>query len=378
MELNEYLKELEYLVNIDSDSFDPDGVNKVASYFSDKFKELGWIVKEYEPADKKLGKCLVCVNRISTHYDLLAIGHMDTVFKKGTCAERPFKIIEGKAFGPGVADMKHGSLMMYYLFKELPKEVNDNLNIVAIFNPDEEIGSVFSKTIYADYAKISDYAFVYETSMENTGACSARKGSILFEVEFIGKSGHSAYVDINGAVSAIHEMGRWITKFDAMNNFEIGTTVNVGLVSGGVKPNVVADNAKITIDIRYKQATEYQRFMDLVDRLTKQANEKGIKINLSMSEKPPFIPNEKAIEYINHVERLAKENGFNFNHSLRGGVSDANFISQYGAICLDGLGPTGAQDHSENEYMVISSVIPYFELSKLLIKDLADKKTKQL
>lgn len=374
MELKEYLQELEYLVNTDSETFDPEGVNKIADYFSNKFKELNWIVKEFEPTDKKIGKCVVCTNRIADHYDLLMIGHTDTVFKKGTCAERPFKIIGDKAYGPGVADMKQGSLMMYYLLKELPKDVSDKLNIVAIFNPDEEVSSIFSRTIYSDYAKISDYAFVYEASMEKIGVCSARKGSIVFEVEFIGKSGHCAYVDRNGAVSAIHEMGKWITKFDEMINLEIGTTVNVGLASGGVKRNVVADNAKISIDIRYEKQSEYQKFIDLIDNLTKQANEKGVKINLTTNVTPPFIPSEKAVKYINHVERLAKDNGFDFNHSLRGGVSDSNFISQHGAICLDGLGPTGNLGHSENEYMVVSSIIPYFELSKLLMKDLADNK----
>ena len=69
MQLNEYLKELEYLVNIDSESYDPEGVNKVADYFSNKFKELGWIVNEYQPSDKKIGKCVICTNTVAEHYD---------------------------------------------------------------------------------------------------------------------------------------------------------------------------------------------------------------------------------------------------------------------------------------------------------------------
>ena len=118
-----------------------------------------------------------------------------------------------------------------------------------------------------------------------------------------------------------------------------------------------------------------KKIINIVDDLTKKANEKGIKINLKMSEKPSFIPSDNAKKYINHVENLAKNNGFDFKHALRGGVSDANFISQFGAICLDGLGPSGNLAHCDKEYMVISSIMPYFELSKLLIKDLADKKS---
>jgi len=374
MNLSVYLKQLEYLVNIDSETFDVEGVNKVADYFSTAFKNFDWIVEEHQPKDNKMGKCLICKNREADRYDLLMIGHIDTVFKRGTSANRPFKIVGDKAFGPGVADMKQGSLMMCYLIKELPKEINDKLNIVVVFNPDEEAGSVFSKEIYSKYAKISDYAFVYEASNENTGICTARKGSVVFDVEFIGKAGHCAYVDKNGAVSAVHEMGKWIAEFDSMMNLSIGTTVNVGLASGGVRRNVVADNAKITVDIRYQQSSERQKFLDLVERLTKNANEKGIKINVKTREKPSFIPSEKAITYVKHIEQLAKNNGFDFKHALRGGVSDANFISQYGAICLDGLGPSGNLAHCYDEYMIVSSIMPYFELSKLLIKDLAEKK----
>jgi len=157
MDLNKYLKELEYLVNIDSGTEDVEGVTKVADFFATKFRELNWNVHEYE-FGTECGKCVICTNREAEHYDLLMIGHLDTVFSHGTCEERPFRIEGNIAYGPGVADMKNGSLLMYYLLKDIPEEINKKLNIVAIFNPDEETGSQYSQKVYEEYARKSDYA----------------------------------------------------------------------------------------------------------------------------------------------------------------------------------------------------------------------------
>lgn len=373
MDLNMYLKELEYLVNVDSGTECADGVNKVADFLADRFRDMNWNVKEIETS-AKCGKCIVCTNHKSDHYDLLMIGHTDTVYPEGTCCERPFTIDGNFAYGPGVCDMKHGCLMMYYLLKNQPKEILDKLNIVVIYNPDEEISSKYSKDIYSEYAKKSDYAFLYEASLENTGCCTARKGKIEYQIDFIGKAGHCAYVQTNGACSAIHEMGRWIVKFDEMIDYGRGTTVNVGVASGGVKKNIVAPEASITVDIRFSDPKEEKRFDEMIKKMSKEAQTRGIKTIISQDKVPAFAPDAKATEYIKHVEQLTKENGINFKHSARGGVSDANVISRYGVICLDGLGPTGGMAHCPEEFLLIDTVVPYYNLSMLLIEDLAKKK----
>jgi len=105
MELSSYLQDLEYLVNIDSGSEDREGLNAVASFFSSRFRDMGWIVAEHDLAPDS-GTCLICTNREAEHYDLMLMGHMDTVFTRGTCAQRPFRIEGDRAYGPGVCDMK--------------------------------------------------------------------------------------------------------------------------------------------------------------------------------------------------------------------------------------------------------------------------------
>ena len=144
MNLDQYLKELEHLVNTDSCSDDPKGLDLMAEFFSDRFRKMDWIVETKNFAPQS-GTCVVCKNREAEHYDLMMIGHIDTVFPRGMLEKNPFRIEGDKIYGLGVADMKQGALMMYHIVKNLDKEVLDKLNIALIFNPDEEIGSIYSR-----------------------------------------------------------------------------------------------------------------------------------------------------------------------------------------------------------------------------------------
>jgi len=374
LDLKQYLDELEYLVNIDSCSDDPEGLNAVAEFFSDRFRNMNWIVETHSFAPKS-GTCVICKNREAEHYDLMMIGHLDTVFQKGTCAERPFRIEGNLAYGPGVSDMKHGSLLIYHILKTLPRQINDKLNIVAVFNPDEEIGSIYSKTVYEKYAKMTDCAYVYEASATNGARCTERKGAIGITVDFVGKAGHCGYVFSNGAKSAISEMARWIVGLDSLQNEELNTTVNVGVAKGGTKTNVVADSATLSASIRFIHPSEMTRAEEKIKELTDKAEENGIGVIIrSKAVKAPLVISEKTKKYLSHVSDITRANGMDYEFKLRGGLSDANIIAQYGAVCIDGMGPAGAKGHEPNEYMMIDSVIPAYDYSNLLIKDLADNK----
>lgn len=369
MELSLYLKQLEQLTNIESCSDDPEGLNKVAKFFSDGFKELGWNVHEFDLAPQ-CGTCVVCTNREAEHYDVLLIGHLDTVFPKGT--GWPFRIEGDRCYGPGVADMKHGSLLMYHLMKELPKEVNEKLNICVVFNPDEEIGSRYSQDCYLPYAQKADYAFVYEARSSKGAVCIERKGSMQYKLKFTGVPGHCGFVFKNNAKSAISEMARWIVALDALQSRERNTSVNVGVVSGGTKPNVVAENAYMTVDIRFSDPKEADRIDNTVAALMEQAKANGITVEVEDKRgKLPLVPGEKAKAYFAHIEKLCKENNVPILFEARGGLSDANLIAQYGPICIDGMGPAGGSGHSREEYMLLDTIQPAYDLSMLLLKDLA-------
>ncbi len=373
MDMNTYLSELEQLVNIDSGSDNPAGVARVAAFFSKRFEEMGWIVEVHDFAPD-CGPCVICRNREAERYDMLLIGHMDTVFGEGTCAERPFRIEGDRAYGPGVGDMKQGCLLMYYLMKDLPAELNEKLNIVVVFNPDEEIGSRYSKTAYLPYVEKSNYAFLYEAHGMDGTFCVERKGANSLTVEFFGKAGHCGYAFTNGGRSAISEMAQWIVGLDSLQSRERNTTVNVGVANGGTKANVIPDYAMISASIRYSDPAEKERINAKVKELERSAEEHGIGIKITPRGKEPLVPTEKGKAYFEHLIAVGAEHGIDVLFQARGGLSDANIIAQYGPICIDSMGPAGGSGHSKDEYMYIPSVKEMYDFSMMVFEDLAENK----
>lgn len=374
MDLKEYLSELEYLVNTDSGSDDPEGLNKMADFFAERFSLLGWKVARHDLSPES-GSCLIITNRDSEHYDLMLMGHLDTVFARGQCKEHPFRIDGDRVYGLGSCDMKHGALLIYHLMKELPREINDKLNIVIVYNPDEEIGSRYSRKIYEDIARRTDLALIYEACGTDGARCIERKGATGFTVEFTGKAGHSGYVFMNGARSAISEMARWIVRLDSLQSEERGTTVNVGIVSGGTKPNVVAEHASMRVGVRYSLPSESAILEETLRELTEEAKRRGIRAEIvNKTKKEPLVPSEKGKKYFAHLKSLLTEHGFEFITRARGGLSDANIVGALGAVCIDGMGPSGDYCHSVEECLDIDSVLPSFNYSMVIISDLAERK----
>jgi glutamate carboxypeptidase len=375
MDMQQYLKDLEYLVNIDSGSKDGfAGLDKIADFFRERFEALGWQTEKHD-LSPDAGPCLICTNRKAEKYDLLMIGHIDTVFPLGTAAERPFRYDDTYAYGPGASDMKDGSLLMYYIIKELPAELAEKLNIVVVFNPDEEIGSIYSRNAYKSYAERTRYAFVYEGSSATGVSCAERKGGIVYTVRFKGVAGHCGYVLTNGAKSAVHEMGRWIVALADMQDEAIGTSVNVGIANGGITKNTVAPDAMMVVDIRIKDNDEPDRFEAAIARLTEAAEKRGIGVEIERRFKPALVYTDEVRAYVEHVCEITKAAGIPFSHAPRGGLSDANIIASYGAICLDGLGPSsGGGSHSPDEKSQYKTAEHFKNLSLFLMKDIAENK----
>ena len=378
MDMQQYLKDLEYLVNIDSGSRDGfAGLDRIAEFFKEHFEGLGWQTEKHD-LSPDAGPCLICTNRKAEKYDLLMIGHIDTVFPLGTAAERPFRYDDTYAYGPGAADMKDSSLLMYYIIKELPPEVNEKLNIVVVYNPDEEIGSCYSRYAYKDYAERSRYAYVYEGASQKGESCAERKGGIVYKVRFTGVAGHCGYAFTNGAKSAVHEMGRWIVALSDMQDEKIGTSVNVGIAHGGITKNTVAPDAMIEVDIRIKDNSEPLRFDSAIACLTEEAKERGIGIEVERRFKPALVYTDEVRAYVEHVCEITKAAGIPFSHAPRGGLSDANILASYGCICLDGLGvAAGGGSHSPAEKSQYKTAEHFKNLSLFLMKDLAENKDKE-
>lgn len=371
--VEQFLQELEILVNMDSGQGNPDGITAVGKWLADRLVAKGWIA-DYVDVGAETGRCTVVKNREADHYDVMLVGHVDTVFPTGETAKRPFRRDETRAYGLGVIDMKQGDLAIVHVLEQLPKEVTDKLNILVIFNPDEEIGSKYSQKLIDDYAKISDYAFVFEAATTDGSHTIQRKGMCSATVEFHGQAGHAGYMFNGGMISAINELLYWGTQINTLLSKERETSVNIGVIEGGVKTNVVPDYAKMMFEVRYDIPEELDKVKAMLEQLKAHAAEAGVGVNVSLRSAAAMMPTEKTHAYIKRVTAMAAANGIDFYTKKRGGLSDANHICAQGPICVDGLGPTGDCDHSDKEYLEISTIEPNLKLVYLMLCDLADMK----
>jgi len=296
---------------------------------------------------------------------------MDTVFSKGTAAARPFSSDGINAYGPGVADMKNGSLMIYHLLKEL--EVSDRLSICVILNPDEEIGSVFSTPIIVERAKRAEHAFIMESASANGAHCIQRKGRLTFLLNFTGIAAHSGYIFDTPGASAVTELAHYVLALNELTDREKGTSVNVGVVQGGTAVNVVPEHASIKVEFRMWNASEQQRIRNALSELLSHPFNPDVRVEMvdQSLRQTPMEPSAGTLAYLERAKLIAEGLGQKFEVKPRGGLSDANDISKHTTVCIDGLGPRGELDHGLDEYMILSSIEECFALMSTMLADIA-------
>ena len=249
-----YLDELEAMVNIDCGSYSPDGVNRIVDRCERRFRESGWEVERraHQPgggepqarrsADRRL--------RGAGGPRVLLVGHTDTVFDDGTAAERPFRIEGGRAYGPGVSDMKGGLLAGFFATHALQDAGVDGFGqITFVCNPDEEIGSPFSGPVIRELAAEHDVAFVLEGGRDNGDFVSARKGVTDYAVTVHGRAAHAG-VEPDKGRNAIAQAAALVTEMHALHDRWPGVTVNVGTIAGGTRLNVVPEACSFEVDLR--------------------------------------------------------------------------------------------------------------------------------
>ena len=372
----EYLEQLKTLVNIESGSYNAAGINRVADQLEAWYRDLGWHIQRHH-LDDRTGDLLEISNRPADHYDVMFVGHMDTVFPRGTLAHWPFSTDGVNAYGPGVGDMKNGDVAMYQVATHLSKRALEKLNICMAYNPDEEIGSIYSKEKLDEIGRKSDYVYVMESASGNGGRhCFARKGMMRYVIRFHGQAAHAGFMFERENASAVLEMGHYIVKLMGLASREEDTTVNVGVAKGGIATNVVADSAEIWVEMRFKKESERERLTKEIDQLLNgEPFVPGVRVEVaSHTSMTAWTKTPEALAHIAHMEEIAKKLGLEFEQKDRGGLSDANHLSTTGAICSDGMGPHGALDHSEKEYSIIDTIQPCVQLLCAVLEDLSQSK----
>jgi glutamate carboxypeptidase len=345
----EMVQLLERLVSIDSGSYNKAGVDQVGEILADRFRSLGFTVQVQYQAN--LGCNILAKLSGPGREKFLLVGHMDTVFDDGTAAARPFTVRDGIAYGPGVDDMKSGLVSMLYALEALlAAGWNNFAEITVILNGDEEIGSFSSRDLIEREALQADAAFVLEPGREDGSVVTGRKGVGSYELFITGVAAHAG-VEPEKGVSAIGELAHKILALHGLTDYAAGTTVNVGVVKGGTRSNVVAENAYAKIDVRVSTAAEAERVSARLAEAGSVAVLDGIKLKfLGGIERPPMVKSAAIEQLFNTVRAAGQIIGLDIRDTFTGGGSDGNFIAALGTPVVDAMGPVGGQGHSDREF----------------------------
>ncbi|WP_064605248.1 M20 family metallopeptidase [Photobacterium sp. J15] len=368
--LQEYLKELRPLIDVDCGTLTKDGIETIVNQMAQKYLDMGWYVKRVNCGVAGTG--LEIRNKPDRkEIDVMLIGHMDTVFPIGTAAARPMTFDDKRAYGPGVSDMKSGLLNIVYALRGMDKEILDKLSVCICMNPDEEIGSLYSEAWLKTVAANAKNVLVAEAARADGSLVKARKGMARYRLTFSGKAAHAGNDPQNGR-SAITEMANWILGINSLTNFESGTTLNVGVVNGGAGANIVPERAEAIVDVRFWDNDEYSEADAKIRQMAETPFIDGVTVTIDReAHKPSMVPSEKTQALMALVEEAGRELDIDIKWQEVGGGSDANLTAVMGIPTLDGLGPAGAGFHSADEYLELDSIEPRILLLQKVLTKLA-------
>ena len=366
-----FLADLERLVNIDCGSYTPEGVDEVGRFVAGFLSDIGANVEARPDPAGKFGSTIV--GRFEGQPGgrrIVLVGHMDTVFDPGTAAERPFRIEDERGLGPGISDMKGGLLTGLYGVRALRELTGGGLpfeRLTFVANPDEEVGSPTSVAHIQEAAQDADVALMLECARANGNIVSSRKGILHARISINGRAAHAGVEPEKGR-SAILAAADLVQRLHLLNGRWQGVTVNVGVISGGTRPNVVAERCDLEVDVRAVGRDELEEVEGEIQAMIRSLSVEDT--TAEMTELHRWAPMEKlarsgrlAATTIALGDRL----GITFEDQATGGAGDANTTAGMGVPTIDGLGPIGGNDHGPAEYLEVASIVPRTTLFAALL-----------
>ncbi len=299
---------------------------------------------------------------------ILIVGHFDTVHPIGTIKRNPFRIEEGKVYGPGIYDMKTGLVQAIFALHALTElQMLKDKKIVCIFNSDEELGSKTSRQLIVEEAKKSKFAFVLEPSFGEDGAIKiARKGVASYIVKASGVPAHAGNSPEEG-VSAIEEISHQVLELQALNDYEAGITVNCGIINGGSAKNTIPEYAELKVDVRVPTISDSKKIHQYITQLEPINDKVELEIKGGFT-RPPMEKDEESEQLYQMAKTMMKKHcNEHLPKAFVGGASDGNYTSLYTAT-LDGLGAVGDGAHSIDEYIFIDHLVSRTALLAALIE----------
>jgi glutamate carboxypeptidase len=286
---------------------------------------------------------------------VLLLGHVDTVWPLATLASRPFRVENGRAFGPGIFDMKSGVEVMVAALEAIHAlDLQPGREIRLFLSCDEESGSTTSRDLITAEASDCVAVFVLEPSLPGGKVKTARKGIANYEVIARGVSAHAG-LDPEKGVSAISELARQILALHALNDPKEGITVNVGVISGGTLSNVVASEARAEVDVRFRTMAQGEDISRRIESM--QPVQTGAQIEIRGEiNRPPLERTPAVAALFDRARSIASQLGFDLGEGSSGGASDGNFTAAQGIPTLDGLGVEGDGAHATHEHIVVADL----------------------
>jgi glutamate carboxypeptidase len=355
-------------VEIETPTEAPEQVNRLATLVADGYRGLPATVERIAGRDG-CGDHLAA--RSAWGQDapgILVLSHLDTVHPLGFIARLPFRIDGDIAFGPGIYDMKGGAYLAYHAFRQVCADgANSPLGITQLFVSDEEIGSPTSRALIEEEGRKAKYVLVTEPARDGGKIVTGRKGVARFEVAIKGVPAHAGSRPEDGR-SAIRELANVIHTLEALNDPARGVTVNVGVVRGGTRPNVIAEEAYAEVDARLPKFTDADEIIAKILNLKSQSEGVTVTVKGALN-RPPYEKSNAGAALFEHARGLAEEIGFELVDTFTGGGSDGNFTAPFTGT-LDGLGVDGKGAHTHYEQMYISSIEPRARLLYRLFQTL--------
>lgn len=355
---------IQALVELESPSDDKAAVDRCVDFVAETASVLGARVRRHrrhEAGDILEARFDPPKPLLRPGKPILLLGHLDTVWPLGTLAEMPFRVEKGRAFGPGVYDMKAGAAMALTALEMLRAEGLPHRPVTLLLVSDEEVGSHASRALTEKLALAAERVYVLEPAQGVAGAYkTARKGVANYRVQVDGVAAHSG-VNFEAGHSAIHELAYQTGVITSFTDLKRGLTVNIGTIQGGTRSNVVAASAWAEVDVRVARASDFAR----IDRRMRslRARDKGCVLTVTGElNRPPMERTRANAALYRRAATLAAGLGFDLHEAATGGGSDGNFTAALGVPTLDGMGAVGEGAHARNESVVIKELAPRMAL----------------
>jgi glutamate carboxypeptidase len=344
---------LRELVEVESPSEDKVGVDRAGELVVGWAEEVGGTVRRHR--QKTFGDVLELRFGAarSKRGRVLLLGHLDTVWPMGTLQKMPWREGEGKLWGPGVLDMKAGVVMALEAVAAL-RELDAERPVTLLLVSEEEVGSPVSRAITERLAAECAAVLVLEPA-QGLAYKTARKGVGQFELRVEGVGSHAG-VDFGSGHSAVLEMARLVETVSGFTNLGKGLTVNVGVIAGGTRSNVVAAECRAEVDVRIAKAKDAARVEKMFRGL--KVTDKACRLTVTGGiNRPPMERKAGTVALFKLARGLAAEIGLTLEEAATGGGSDGNFTAALGVATLDGMGAVGAGAHAAHEHVVVKHLV---------------------